>query len=77
MIEKEARTKWCPMVRTPDSGEPGVVAVNRDAAVKVNYNCIASDCMMWRYIDYEYVKPEGVPPNNRSTLEGYCGLAGK
>ena len=82
MTEDEARTKQCPWhvvnmtnlaIALGNAGAPD------DAITKTGatHYCRASDCMMWRYIDYEYVKPEGVPPNNRSTLEGYCGLAGK
>jgi len=69
--ETQAKQKWCPMVRSPriESREPIiVVAVNRpDSAVGVE--CIASDCMMWRFYD-----PDSVAPSLR---QGFCGLAGK
>lgn len=76
MTEDEAKTKWCPFVRTanatvrPASEEwPGIfmgtIAVNRsspDAATPAP--CIASECMAWRWIE------------GKRNTEGYCGLAG-
>jgi hypothetical protein len=71
MSEKEARERWCPMVRYARQLEPGeiVVAFNRCEG-RTDYvnnppssRCIASECMMWRQED-------------RDDL-GYCGLAGK
>ncbi len=68
MTEEEAKTKWCPMVRinVALNAAQGVGAFNRDGG---DFDCIASDCMMWRWntrikIGYKY---EG----------GYCGLGGK
>lgn len=76
MTEQEARTKWCPMVRitwypTP-APETSISGWNRD---EMNTNCMASDCMMWRWhlrgamVDDKY--DENYP------LEGHCGLGGK
>lgn len=61
MTEEQAKTKWCPMVRT---GLVAGMAVNHhvNGDVKDETRCIASDCMMWRY--------SGV---NKDT--GCCGLA--
>ena len=45
MTEKEAKTRWCPMVRRN-------VGWNRDmmhGKVDDGCFCIASDCMMWRW----------------------------
>ena len=65
MTEDEAKTKWCPFVRT---GLVAGMAVNRHVAdapkavdgVYDETRCIGSACMMWR----EY---RGA---------GWCGLAG-
>lgn len=60
MTEEEAKTKWCPMIRT---GMVAGMAVNHHVdmqpggqGVYDETRCIASDCMMWR--------------------DSYCGLAG-
>ena len=63
MTEEEAKTKWCPMVRT---GLVAGMAVNHHAGSRLDAppqgdvhdetRCVASDCMMWR--------------------GSYCGLAG-
>ncbi len=79
MTEDEAKEKWCPMVRTADSGEPGALAVNRDAAVPANYNCIASDCMMWAWSG-EVIQGKGRDGILNDYIKysdnyGYCGLA--
>jgi hypothetical protein len=65
MTETEAKTKWCPMVRT---GLTAGMSVNRHVAdargamdgVHDETRCIGSECMMWR----EY------------RGNGWCGLAG-
>lgn len=68
MTEDEARQKWCPMVR-----EGGAVFVsNRSSAQQHAFNCIASDCMMWRWRKPGF---DGVPSSDKT--KGYCGLAGK
>ena len=70
MTENEAREKLCPF-RTEN-----VVDWNTDRGTVLvgSANCIASDCMAWRWEDVEFDLPEPPLP---SELEGYCGLAGK
>lgn len=71
MTEEEAKTKWCPMVRTSSGGLIG----NRDNAhdgqltsFDDGSRCIGSACMMWR----SGATVKGDP----SGSYGYCGLAG-
>lgn len=65
MTEEQARTKWCPMVRTSAlrEGNPTGAVTNQCDESYVATTCIASDCMMWRV---------GALSNG-----SYCGLAGK
>lgn len=75
MTEEEAKKKWCPMIRpilTHDSDGNRYYTNNR-LALKELTNCIASDCMMWRWKNPEYVK--GTEEDKQ--LSGYCGLGGK
>ena len=68
MTEKEAKEKWCPMARCKiDHDCADTIAVNRwsDGAMMRGSLCVASDCMMFRF----------VPESDGKT--GYCGLAGK
>ncbi len=69
VTENEARTKWCPHVRTIVYGAEGdSPAVNRDTAhAPFNLNCIGSDCMMWAVTD-----PDTVEQKHR---RGWCGMA--
>jgi len=79
MTEDEAKTKWCPMVRMQDlSNQDGehceLVAHNRSEDMLMalsGYTCLASDCMMWRW-----VKVSGMPQGyfEYSETDGYCGL---
>jgi hypothetical protein len=84
--EDEARKKWCPMVRyLPQPwnflryifhGNTGFTTNRANRAV--GNNCIASDCMMWRWTGE---CKTGVPITSISkhgpTELGYCGLGGK
>ena len=66
MIEKQAKKKWCPIVRVgvkPEAGGPDGI---NEPDTQLRGNCIGSDCAMWRWI--------GPVPSNP---EGFCGLAGK
>lgn len=64
--EEEAKKKWCPMSRKESYGVSGesTGSYNRDDG---NVDCIASDCMMWRW------KEAAMDVSG----EGFCGLAGK
>ncbi len=81
MTEEEAKKKWCPMARVHIVENEDYYhnrtatgpAVNKGTA---KANCIASACMMWRWEGRE--APAGsVFENEKSTVYGYCGLAGK
>ena len=62
MTENEARKKWCPMEHYRNRANS--IYYEGDVVV----NCIASDCMMWRWEKADFPhRAEG----------GYCGLAGK
>lgn len=74
MTEKEAKQRWCPMVRiimTPqDSTWQNQGLTNRTAFLKdgfPNCCCIGSNCMLWRW-------EEDWTHTGRKI--GYCGLAG-
>lgn len=66
MTEAEAKTKWCPMVRT---GLNAGMAVNHHVSGDVHdeTRCIASGCMMWRYST-----PNTIADHNKK--DGFCGL---
>lgn len=71
MTEAEAREKWCPMVRlTADQDE---WKNNRGdfPGKERSFNCIASDCAMWRWVT---TLDSGTVIN---TDKGYCGLGGR
>lgn len=82
MTEEHARTKWCPHMRQPACMPDGTsVAVNflpADNGPDCRGNCIASDCMAWRWDDGE--GPEYVESlkavRMKKVATGYCGLAG-
>ena len=70
MKEEEAKTKWCPHVRTlANNGGVVGVAVNRifPQTDDNRDRCIGSDCMMWESCGYV-----GTP-----TKHGDCGLKTK
>jgi hypothetical protein len=92
MLETVAKTKWCPFARVvatadeqADDATPGAPAgFNRPSVGEPNglrnADCIASECMAWRWITSpgpEASPPEGGPLSSTPELEGYCGLAGK
>jgi len=71
MTEDEAKTKWCPMVRSSDLEKDVDNCYIKDRNPTYS-RCIASDCMMWRLSARHYL--DDVPP--KSPIQGYCGLAG-
>ena len=77
MTEKEALTKWCPMVRW--SGGPGIKLTNREGKGGFGeaVTCIGADCMMWRREKIYITNQGGDHEELISTTNGYCGLGGK
>ena len=70
MTEKEAKTKWCPMIR-----KYGII----EREGKWIKECIASECMMWRWETEIHIDRSGAHPAQQfvtSTDRGYCGLGG-
>jgi len=61
MKESDAKTKWCPMIQVSVVPE-AETETNRGWRRGLDYDCIGSECMMWRWKDAERVS-------------GYCGLA--
>ena len=55
LTEEQARNKWCPHARMTDDHSEASGGNNRWLGVKgqENCNCIASDCMAWRWADAE------------------------
>ena len=78
MTEDDARQRWCPFVRifiAPETVDwQGMMFDNRGELSEGRPNCIASDCMAWRWEKYEEQIEEGL---GRKGCDGYCGLAGK
>lgn len=79
MTEDEAKTKWCPFARVYEFGNRESAITAGVGLMPINSNCIASQCMAWRW---------GAPPTGwleHATAEqrktyrphGFCGLAGK
>ena len=84
MTEQEAKQKWCPMVRYMNF-EGGIIN-NRGQYLVGSFpntmECIASDCMMWRWS----MLPDGEPEYAAKAIGGghfenapcgYCGLTNK
>ena len=67
MTEAEAREKWCPHVRFSQWAE-GIV--NNRGDLNGKHNCLASECMAWRWCNGEEMWSHVTPL-------GYCGLGGK
>ena len=91
LTEDEAKTKWCPEVRT---GLNAGMAVNHHVGQSRNdrhagdvheeTRCIASGCCMWRW--YGWLLAGGGPdvysvqtndPGHNAVHHGFCGKAGR
>ena len=80
--EEEARKKWCPFARVAGvvdgTSTQGSVSFNRRAPFPQKQgeitNCIARDCMAWRFSAVRIVPIPGTG-NTRTVSLGYCGLA--
>ncbi len=59
---EEARDKYCPFRH---SKVAALISKNGGT----DYNCIAEQCMMWRWLK--------VPEDGRRPSIGFCGLAGR
>lgn len=67
LTEEEAKTKWCPEVKillSPPQYEGGPHYIMTNRYNDSSYNCIASECMMWK---------KSLMEENK----GYCGKTGK
>jgi hypothetical protein len=70
VTEDEAKRKWCPMVR--NGLEPiGNCADERKPSWSL---CIASACMMFRWVA---ITSQIIDEKETDTSSGYCGLGGK
>ncbi len=73
MLEKEAKTKWCPFARVvemDENGDPleGFPVGNRSTmhSAHPHAKCIGSACMAWQWMSRaDYEAKDG---------QGYCGL---
>ena len=70
MTERDAKTKWCPMVRLPNGLDMPAINKGQDGYKVKDNTCIASACMMWIGGKTKIV-------DGYEVREGYCGLAGK
>lgn len=62
MTEEEARTKWCPYR-----------ARVAQTSIHMGYEeCMASDCIMWRWDVYEWDQEK-----KDKGIKGHCGLGGE
>lgn len=84
MTEDDAKEKWCPFARVFDTGSSNRVAADDDGptAAAAGSECIASDCMAWRWA----ISPKTIEQAAKSIITspegpkeptGFCGLAGK
>ena len=80
MTQKEAKTKWCPMVRLAWALNGGSAGYGNTAITANRWGsgdplegslCIGSACMMWQWEIAPY------PGDNQDDGIGFCGLAGK
>jgi len=79
MTEEKAKTKWCPHVRMSNDSDPDNTnhSYNRDSHGRLDKgcNCVASDCMMWREEEDQFLANIGGLGGSIIKGEGgYCGL---
>ena len=79
--EVDARTKWCPLSRMGSSDNRTVFddtfnrAGNIRGVAAPGTRCIASECMMWRWVTTNIGDGSGGTVESSDT-HGYCGAAG-
>lgn len=75
MTEQEAKEKWCPMVRAAmgvDDNNAANAGCKPEERVLSYSLCVASACMMWRWIG-----EVGLCEGDHEGATGYCGLGGR
>jgi len=75
MTEKQAKTKWCPMIRMTNDNRDTQFSWNAiwvDSGINHEGKCIASACMMWVETDY---MPQPGDDFSKPVRSGHCGLA--
>lgn len=79
VTEKEAGTKWCPLVRVPIDMAPDAEALHLSTANRVTSGepaatayCLGSRCMFWVQVDGEKSK---LRHNTDRAATGRCGAA--
>ena len=84
LTEDEAKQRWCPFSRTAFQYRHGdgdaMVVANRAENDNPITDCIASQCMAWRWRVGPPSKQDRASYRETSAMpewEGYCGLAGK
>lgn len=77
VTEEDAKTKWCPFTRVALVTSPNRTAsmgTGGYADITKETRCLASGCMMWRWIVPPYDNLRTLPPTHVPGT-GYCGLS--
>lgn len=85
ITEDEAKTKWCPLARTPNyiATDHGSTNRNLRGEPLATSLCIASACMAWRKVDQIGIGPNGekrerdMDGRTHWVDRGYCGAFGR
>ena len=74
MTRTEAKKKWCPAAL----GSPKSAGVEPRGDAFFECECIADDCMMWRWCDHDEGCTVGKCRHDcpKQAHQGYCGLGG-